>query len=395
VITDLVLVGGGLANSLIAYRLLATRPELSLVVLERQHTLGADHTWSFHDSDLNAEQRRWVAPLVSRSWSRHELRFPNRRRFIEGGYHSVTSDRLHATVAAALGDRLRPDAEVADIRSDRVTLSDGRSIAARAVIDGRGDPGGPHLDVAFQKFFGLFLRLAVPHDLDGPILMDATVDQRDGYRFVYTLPFSPTQLLVEDTYYSDDPALDDDGLRRGILAYAEARPWEIAEVTGSERGVLPITLGGDIEALWNDGAPGVARSGMRGAFFHPTTGYSLPEAVRLADRIATAPEIDGSAIFELTRTRSRRLWAETSYFRLLNRMLFRAAEPKMRYRVFERFYGLSDGLIRRFYAGRLKWTDKARLLIGRPPVPIHRAIHCLVERRGTADVRTRRSGGTS
>ena len=77
-----------------------------------------------------------------------------------------------------------------------------------AVIDGRGEPGGAHLDIAFQKFLGLFIRLAEPHGLTGPILMDATVKQEDGYRFIYTLPFSETDVLVEDTYYADDPDLE-------------------------------------------------------------------------------------------------------------------------------------------------------------------------------------------
>ena len=36
---------------------------------------------------------------------------------------------------------------------------------------------------------------------------DATVEQLDGFRFLYTLPFGPDQLLVEDTRYSDGPAL--------------------------------------------------------------------------------------------------------------------------------------------------------------------------------------------
>ena len=214
--------------------------------------------------------------------------------------------------------------------------------------------------------------------------MDATVSQRDGYRFIYTLPFSDRDLLIEDTYYSDGPELDRDQLRRGIRSYAAVRGWRVAEVTGEEAGVLPIVYGGDIDAYWKAGPPGVARSGMRGAFFHPTTGYSLPDAVALADVVAAHLGLDGPSLFRLTRQRSINHWRRTGYYRLLNRMLFCAAEPDRRYRIFERFYGLSDPLIRRFYAGRLKWTDKVRVLTGKPPVPVLRAIRCLVERRETA-----------
>ena len=36
------------------------------------------------------------------------------------------------------------------------------------------------------------------------VVMDATVPQEDGFRFVYALPLDPDRVLVEDTYFSDD-----------------------------------------------------------------------------------------------------------------------------------------------------------------------------------------------
>ncbi len=392
--TGLILVGGGLANSLIAHRILMERPDFPLLVAERGTTLGANHTWSFHDSDLTAEQRRWIEPLIAHRWSSHELRFPGRRRTINDGYNSVTSERLHEVVAPTLGNRMRLETEVAEVTPGGIVLANDERINARAVIDGRGDPGGHHLDIGYQKFLGLFVRLAEPHGLNGPILMDATVEQTDGYRFFYTLPFSDTEALIEDTYYADEPDLDHHRLRSGIEDYAEKQGWVIAAITGEEVGALPIVLGGDIEAFWAVGPEGVARSGMRGAFFHPTTGYSLPEAVRLADEILAVPDLESASLFELTRRRSEELWRRTGYYRLLNRMLFRAAEPELRYRIFERFYGLSGGLIRRFYAGRLKWVDKVRVLAGKPPVPVHRALRCLVENRRPNKTLLSSSGGT-
>jgi len=391
--TELILVGGGLANSLIAYRFLLENPDYPLLVFECGASLGANHTWSFHDSDLTDVQRGWIEQLVAHHWSSHELRFPSRLRTIDDGYNSVTSELLHEVVAPALGSRMRLEAEVAEVTQGGVVLANGERFESRAVIDGRGDPGGDHLDVGYQKFLGLFVRLAEPHRLSGPILMDATVEQTDGYRFVYTLPFSETTVLIEDTYYADEPNIDHHRLRRGIEDYVEKQGWAIAEITGEEAGVLPIVLGGDIDAFWAACPDGVARSGMRGAFFHPTTGYSLPEAVRLADTIAALRDLDSASLFELTHHRSKDLWRRTGYYRLLNRMLFRAAEPELRYRISERFYGLSSGLIRRFYSGQLEWTDKVRLLVGKPPVPVLRALQCLVQEHKSAGKTSSSSGG--
>ena len=59
-------------------------------------------------------------------------------------------------------------------------------------------------------------------------------------------------------------------------------------------------------------------------------------------------------------------------------MLFRAAEPDRRYQVLERFYRLAPDLIARFYAAESRRTDQLRILSGRPPVPIGRAMRSLV-----------------
>ena len=118
---------------------------------------------------------------------------------------------------------------------------------------------------------------------------------------------------------------------------------------------------------------------MRAALFHPTTGYSLPDAVRLADKVAAQKDLGSAALYRLTRAHSVRRWADAGFYRLLDRLLFRAAEPETRYRLLERFYRLPPGLIARFYAGRSTIFDKLRVLSGNPPVPIGRALRCLPE----------------
>jgi lycopene beta-cyclase len=372
-------VGGGLANGLIAYRLQALRPEVHVTVIERGDRLGGHHVWCFHDGDLTATQHEWMAPLVMQSWQSHEVNFPARRRRIDTGYHAVTSDHFHEVIARVLGDRARLDTEVDAVMPGGVRLRDGQMLEADAVVDGRGHAEGDALALGHQKFLGQWLELENQHDLDGPILMDATVDQLDGFRFMYTLPFGDHLVHVEDTRYSDTDALDRDALRAGIRAYAEQRGWRVRRVHREEEGALPIVLGGDIDAFWSGRTPGVACSGMRGALFHPTTGYSLPEAVRLAEAIADSPQLDAVSLHELTQRRSRRLWRSTGYFRLLNRMLFRAAEPARRYVVMQQFYGRSADLIGRFYAGRLTTMDRLQILSGRPPVPLGRAMKCLFD----------------
>lgn len=376
---DVVLVGGGLANGLIALRLKSLRPRLRVVMLEQGPTIGGEHTWCHFATDVDVAVAGWLRPLIVHRWSGYEVRFPGHRRQLPTDYLAVTSQRLHQVVAAALGDDAWLGACVIDVNPHQVTLADGRVVVAAAVIDGRGPRQSRSLALGFQKFVGQGVRLAAPHGLTRPIIMDATVSQEDGYRFVYVLPLDETRLLIEDTRYSDGPALDRAGLRLAIADYARAQGWTIAEVEREEEGVLPIALGGDIDAYWKEARSQAAEVGLRAVLFQPTTGYSLPDAARLAEAIAALPRVTSAAVRDCAEAHSKAAWRRRRFLRLLNRMLFRACAPEDRYKVLERFYRLSPGLIQRFYAARLTRWDKARILVGKPPVPISAAVKCIRE----------------
>lgn len=375
---DLILVGGGLASSLIAWRLAIDRPEVRVAVIERDGRLGGKHTWSFFDGDVSAEDRAWLELATPHRWpSGYEVYFPGLSRVLETPYNSLTSGRLHEAVAPLLGDRLIAG-EAVEVRTDGVTLADGRVLSARAVVDARGPAPTPYLDLGWQLFVGRTVRLAESHGLTRPTIMDATVAQGDAYRFVYLLPFDERTVLVEDTYYVDGPTLDRALLNARIDAYIRSRGWTVEAVVDEEAGVLPIALDGDIAAFWAEGAA-VAKVGLAGALFHPTTGYSLPDAVAVARLVAGAGDLTSAGLRDLVEAHSKSLWADRAYYRLLDRMLFRAAEPGERWKVLRRFYGLSEALVRRFYAGRSTALDKVRILAGKPPVPVGRALKQLRE----------------
>ena len=92
---------------------------------------------------------------------------------------------------------------------------------------------------------------------------------------------------MEDTRYSDGQALDRAALAADIAAYAVDQGWRVKALVREEVGILPIALAGDIDAHWREAT--TAQVGLRAALFHPVTGYSLPDAARLADEIAALP----------------------------------------------------------------------------------------------------------
>lgn len=375
---DIAIVGGGLAGGLIALALHHRDPGMPVLLIEQDEVLGGNHRWSWFASDLDAEGAALLAQFRTTAWDGYEVRFPAYARRLRTRYSSLSSAEFDAGLRRELPESAILTGRAVDaLDAEGVTLVDGERIAARAVIDCRGFVPSANLRGGWQVFMGRHLRTARPHGIARPVVMDATVEQLGGYRFVYVLPLGADELFVEDTYYRDTPELERRALSSRIDAFCRRHGLE-GDILGGETGVLPVITGGDFADWQRETAvAGVARAGARGGFLHPLTSYTLPFAVETALAVAAEARLPGDQLAALLDARARRLWRRTRFYRRLGAMLFGAARPQERYRVFERFYRLPEGLIERFYAARSTLGDKARVLLGRPPVSVSRAIAAL------------------
>ncbi len=362
--TDIALVGGGLQSALIALAVAHNQPHARITVIEQTETLGGNHTWCFHRTDLSDSAWDWIESLVIQRWPAWSVHFPNLRRTFDSEYAAISAHRLHEVVTRRLamrsGSALLTGVTADAIESDQVRLSSGETLRAALVIDARGpEPlAGP---CAYQKFVGLEVELEEAAPFTNPMVMDACVEQHDGFRFVYALPFSPTRVLIEETYFSDRPELDEELLATRALASAASMGLRVSSIVRTERGVLPLPL------TWRpvEHAQSPLVAGYRGGFFHPTTGYSLPQAARLAEQIAAQPlSAPRGAPFRALVAQHNR---QARFAVLLNRLLFRATLPQNRRDVLARFHELPQETVLRFYALNLTRLDRTRILCGRPP----------------------------
>jgi len=432
-VADVVILGGGLAGCLTALAYGRHRPEDRVVLVEAAPVVAGNHTWCCFATDLDGAPepaRGLLDELTAHRWPRHRVRFPGFDRELEVPYLCVTADRLREAVArdfvapplrtVLTGERvlgLEPGA-------DRVAvhLADGRRLDAGRVLDARGgDNGGgggtggrlgcapaPHPSsgpgarprAGYQKFLGreVTLRGWTERHGDTPLVMDATVPQADGFRFMYVLPLGPDdRVLLEDTSFSDRPDLDLDLRREAIDAYAGAMGVVIERVHREETGVLPMPW--ILSPIAPPNAPPRSRVeaiGYAGGLFHAGTGYSLAIAATAAVTLAVPSETAGQAVHrQPLDTIRRRLHEQNRYFALLNRLMFVGLPPAERWRIFERFYRLPPETILRFYGARTTRTDRARVLVGRPPrgfrwgsllaESMHPETHDLADRPRSAD----------
>ncbi len=396
---DVIIVGGGLAGGLTALRLAQTHPEKKTLLLERGATLGGNHTWGFFESDLTAkpvqsESRAtpelWMQSLISNSWNSHEVRFPKTTRVTETRYHGIRSATFHTALMQKLGRNVRLLCDVSKITASQVETSTGLVLRAPLVIDASGIKPVQQTARTFAesscgwlKFIGFDLKLKKPHGLTRPILVDATVPQMDGFRYFVCLPWDEHRVLIEETFQSSSPELNRERISRSIRAYAERAGWEIESIERTEEGHSPLPLQNlvydrPLESSvqfsgedFVDQTP-VSISSAYG-WFHSSTSRSLPDAVRIAEFICDLPQLRTGPVRTELRD-YRKQWIEQQrFYRLMNRLMFRAVEPSLRYQVLERFYGLREDLIERYFAGTSTRTDRPKILGVKPTVRPGRA----------------------
>ena len=372
---DIAILGGGLAGGLIALALAERQPELDIVLIEQDEALGGNHVWSFFGPDVAKEDRWLLERLVVKGWKGYDVAFPGLDRTLPATYYSMTSERLNYELRQTLPPRsILSGRRVVEADARKVRLADGSRVSANAVIDARGMRLSGELTGGWQKFVGRLVELEEPHGLERPVVMDANVDQIDGYRFVYCLPFGPREVFVEDTYYSDSSTLDRAAVGQRIERYCADRGWTITRTISEEHGVLPVVSGGDFDAFWRATGESTAKAGTRAGLFHPLTSYSLPHAVRFAAALAARKDFSAEGLARFSEDHARTEWKRADFARRLAKMLFEAATPHERYKVLERFYRLDNKLIERFYGARSTLTDKLRLVSGKPPVPFFRGL---------------------
>lgn len=366
---DYVIVGGGLQGCLSAHALAWHRPEAAVLLVEQAAELCGNHTWSFHDTDVDEPARAWFDTLVVHRWPGYNVAFPGLSRRVRIPYATITSDRLRdATMAlsrtpAGAGRLVVRAGEPCEIvSSTAVRFGRGDEVPCSVVLDCRGLRASSEraARAGYQTFIGQEYRTVGRWPASEPTVMDVPDDQTCGFEFLYELPLGPHRVLLEYTRFHEEPTCDPERARSLIARRLSESKAGSATLIRTERGCLPMPYGRESRA-----AAARPTGGYAGGWYHAATGYSLPLAVRFAELVARShPEHVAAAV----RAAANADGARRGFCRFLNRLLFCLVRAEDRWKIFRRFYRvLPEDRIARFYAHRFTGVDAARILLGRPP----------------------------
>ncbi len=303
------ILGAGCAGLSLAWQLLDAGVTSPICLFDQRQGYANDRTWSYWQVEPtpfdDLADKQWVNWAVvddqGRAAHRGTARLPYCHLRSDVFYRRVL-ERLEAApnVTLRLGQRIVWAGAIPGDRDDRgrvaIETREGRwegrhlfdsiGVTARGGENPSGGGRGPSRPW-LQHFLGLRIRASRPVFTPETLtLMDHRVSQENGPHFIYLLPFSPTEALIENTYLFPvriPPARHRRELTDYLTRHCGLRPgeWEVVEEEG---GAIPM---GGFSAS-PEGPPRVHRIGLAGGAARPSTGYAFLRIQRQCRRLAEA-----------------------------------------------------------------------------------------------------------
>ncbi|MCH1480805.1 MAG: lycopene cyclase family protein [Candidatus Poseidoniaceae archaeon] len=253
---DIAVIGNGCAALSLAAKA-EQLPDYNLTLIRPNGApKSKDHVWGFW-SDETLED---AVKLAKGTWHQWAVITPKKRTIM-----SSTSMPYNAIKRSDWTAHCQSLAQSSGVRI--IDQEDWQKENNSTVFDTR-PPVVPD-ECILQHFHGLEIKTNTPvFQANTAILMDFRVDQSKGMHFIYLLPYSTTEALVESTIFSTDLADEQFYLSTIDNYLAQHYQVEEYEITHRENGVIPL---GKL-APHDVNIPGL---GANGGATRPASGYAF------------------------------------------------------------------------------------------------------------------------
>lgn len=215
-----------------------------------------------------------------------------------------------------------------------------------------------------QHFQGWFVKTDAPFfDADSATFMDFSVPQKGNTRFMYVLPISATEALVEYTLFSAE-MLKDGAYENAIAEYLKQKGVAKYEIIRKESGVIPMTAC----PFWEKNSKRVLHIGSAGGWTKASTGYTFKNSVKYSKRVAAVlkkEEVDFTDFFKPNRF--------TFYDSLFVDVLFR--ENQLGYNLFGGMFSrVKTETVFRFLDEETTLAEDIKVILSCPTLPFVKAL---------------------
>ena len=279
---DFIFAGAGAATLQIVQKLIQSGgfTDKQLLILERDPNKKNDRTWCFWETKTNTQ---WSEHIV-KEWDNISFRSSSlnlKEKISPLSYKMMRSASYYSSMRTLIEQhsniRLLYEGVVSFEEHEsgvRITTNEktyNTKLFFNSMLDWRAVQQQKRYPVLQQHFVGWFIKTQKPHfDSDTATFMDFTVAQKGSTRFMYILPKSDTEALIEYTLFSKEK-LKPAAYERELRAYLSEKDIRDYTIEEQETGSIPMTC----YPFAKQNSKHILHIGSAGGWTKPSTGFTF------------------------------------------------------------------------------------------------------------------------
>ncbi|WP_340201398.1 lycopene cyclase family protein [Ascidiimonas sp. W6] len=288
---DYIIVGAGAAGLQLAYLMAKDSyfDSKKILILDKTPKTQNDRTWCFWE-----EGKGIFEDIVYKSWNTALFAsdfFTESISLEPYTYKMIQGIDLYNFILAALEQHVAFDikyervTQIKDEHSHVNVVTENGIYEASKVFSSAFNPEAMRTQKKYpllqQHFIGWFVKTENPiFNPEEVTFMDFAIPQKGNTRFMYVLPFSVNEALVEYTLFSET-LLSDAEYELAIKNYLDEKQAGAYEIVDVERGSIPMTT----FDFTSDNTANFLRIGIAGGWTKASTGYTFKNSQRKAQEL--------------------------------------------------------------------------------------------------------------
>jgi len=371
---DYIFAGVGLASLLILQEMMQSNllRDKNVLLLEPNDKNSNDRTWCFWEQDKG----EWD-DLITKKWN--SALFVNHKQTTNciskgDSYKMIESASFYSSII----ERLNKYENVVwkkekvlyfEENPDRVEVTSENEVYTGAILFNnafdfqklKSDKKYPLLQ---QHFVGWFIKTKVPaFDANCATFMDFTIPQKGNTRFMYVLPLSETEALIEYTLFSAD-LLEEKEYEAAIESYLSEKGIASFEILKKEKGNIPMTA----YPFWKNNSKHVLNIGTAGGWTKASSGYTFQNSTKQSKKVVAFLKKDTVDFRDFNKT--NRFWF---YDKLFIDVLYKNNE--LGYGLFSGLFSkVEPEIVLRFLDEETTVLEELKVIMACPKKPFLKAL---------------------
>ncbi|WP_395061870.1 lycopene cyclase family protein [Flavobacterium sp.] len=305
---DYIFTGSGLSALMTVYEMILSGKfdDKTILLLDENPKKSNDRTWCFWDNAALFDEivsKNWdVALFADENFQRNLDLKPYQYKMVRGlDFYNLVFDliskqkNIHFVNQKVL--------EFEDLGNECIVKTSSENYTCNKIFNSIYNPdlvkNQSKYPLLQQHFIGWFIKSKEAiFDKNTATFMDFSVEQRGNTRFMYVLPTSSTEALLEYTLFSKD-LLSKEEYENEIQIYIKRLGISEYEIIEKEQGNIPMTS----YNFWKHNTKNILNIGSVGGWTKASTGYTFKNTTKISKALIQFLEKDTSTALSVTDLR--------------------------------------------------------------------------------------------